>query len=131
MAAAPAIEEIGVGASLDSAVEGQARGFNIYEIVVTAVVFFIVLVWYNVALAIYNYFLGTPPSGSDIPKINLDDQDGGNIYYNDTSSTVLDTIGYAVFWTLLAAAIYVVVSYYIPGISGDPRRRPGHPSFNS
>ena len=40
----------------------QNSSFNLWLVILTAVFFFLILAWYNVFLAFYNYFIGHNPN---------------------------------------------------------------------
>ena len=65
--------------------------FNYYIIILTAILFFTVLAWFNFALAFYGTIISTDPDHKD---------------------ETISTLGFAVFWTLIAVAIYYTMDYY-------------------
>ena len=66
-------------------------GINIYIILLTAILFFTVLAWFNFALAFYGTVTSTDPDHKD---------------------ETLSTLGFAIMWTIIAAAIYYTMEYY-------------------
>lgn len=91
-------------------------------IIVTAVFFFIVLTWYNVFLALYNYIVNTPP-----PLTEANPRDS-NHYYEENKRTFLRTLGFAIAWTLLAVGIYIMISYFHL-LHANHNEVIGHPSL--
>lgn len=71
--------------------------FNVWVVIVTAVIFFIILSWYNALLSVYNYAIGYNPN-------EVCD-------YNDRNKqTMFATIGYAIIWTGLALSVYICLA---------------------
>jgi len=63
--------------------------FNLWLVIMTAIIFFAILAWYNFSLAVYRYMIGsTPESGIS----------NGN--------DILSSFGFAFMWTVI-----VVISY--------------------
>ena len=69
----------------------NVSGVNIYIILLTAVLFFAVLGWFNFVLAFYGTITTNDP--------DHDDQ-------------TLSTLGFAILWTVIAAAIYYAMQYF-------------------
>jgi hypothetical protein len=69
---------------------------NIWIVVITAILFFIILAWYNTLVAIYNYAIGNNPN-----QIKN---------YNEINKfTMIGSIGYASLWTIIAIGIYYLL----------------------
>lgn len=66
-------------------------GFNYYVVILTAVIFFTVLSWFNFVLAWYGTVTSDDPNHKD---------------------NTVNTLGFAVLWTLIAVSIYIVMNYY-------------------
>jgi heme/copper-type cytochrome/quinol oxidase subunit 2 len=81
-------------------------GVNIYIIILTAILFFAVLGWFNFALAFYGTMTTTDPDHHD---------------------ETLSTFGFAVLWSLITVAIYYAMLYY--GVLGgsDSSEKSDHP----
>jgi heme/copper-type cytochrome/quinol oxidase subunit 2 len=65
--------------------------FNYYLVIMTALVFFTVLAWFNFVLALYNTIINTDAEIKDNTLINL---------------------GFAVLWTFIVVYIYFVMDYF-------------------
>jgi hypothetical protein len=86
---------------LTSTLEPQQyhSSFNVWLVILIAIFFFLILSWYNVMLAIYNYLIGNNPNQvEDFDKIN--------------KFMIYATIGYAVLWTIIAIGIYYLFDYF-------------------
>lgn len=82
--------------------------FNIYIIIITALIFFTVLSWFNFVLAWYGTLITTDPEHKD---------------------QTLVTFGYAIIWTIITIIIYTVMNTndvlsYGPFDYGKPPLRP-------
>lgn len=73
--------------------ESTELGVNIWIIILTAIIFYGVLSWYNFFLALYSWFIGSNPN-------NIDNPDEENF------NTVILTLGFAIFWTVVAILAY-------------------------
>ena len=79
--------------------KGQIPSFNYYIIILTAILFFTVLAWFNFVLAFYGTIISTDPDHKD---------------------ETLTTLGFAVLWTIIAIAIYYTMNWYgVLGSNGD------------
>ena len=76
--------------------EAHGPDINIWIIIITAVIFYAVLSWYNFFLATYNYMVRNNSE-------NKDDPDPDNL------KTMGLTFGFAVFWTLIAIFLYMIL----------------------
>ena len=75
---------------------GKIPHFNYYIILLTAILFFTVLAWFNFALAFYGTIITTDPEHKD---------------------ETISTLGFAVLWTMIAITIYYCMDWY--GVLGD------------
>ena len=77
-------------------------GINIYIILLTAILFFSVLAWFNFALALYGTLTTTDSNHVD---------------------TTLQNLGFAIMWTIIVVAIYYMMVYLdaleLPGSSNE------------
>jgi len=79
--------------------KGQIPSFNYYIIIITAIIFFNVLAWFNFVLAFYGTIISTDPDHKD---------------------ETLTTLGFAILWTIIAIAIYYAMNCYgVLGSNGD------------
>ena len=62
--------------------------FNVWIVVLTALFFFAVLGWFNFAISSY-----------------------GTLFNNDHDDTTMNTLGFAIIWTLIAISIYFVMKW--------------------
>ena len=70
-------------------------GFNIYIVIITALIFFLILTFYNFVLAVYNYYTGYNPDG-------VKNVDARNF------RIVLQTLGFLLVWLAITAVIYAI-----------------------
>lgn len=79
--------------------KGQIPSFNYYIIILTAILFFTVLAWFNFVLAFYGTIISTD---------------------SDHKDETLTTLGFAVLWTIIAVAIYYTMNCHgVLGSNGD------------
>ena len=83
---------------------GNIPNFNYYIIILTAIIFFTVLAWFNFALAFYGTIISSE---------------------SDNKDETLTTLGFAVMWTIIAIAIYYAMDWY--GALGNDKSNDGHP----
>ena len=69
----------------------HTSNFNVFLVLMTALFFFTVLGWFNFAIAWYGTITSTDPNHQD---------------------QTWSSFGFALFWTFLAIAIYIVMNYY-------------------
>ena len=82
----------------DASSNNTIPDINVWIIIITAVIFYAVLSWYNFFLASYNYITGNNPD-----KIENLDQENLKI--------VGLTFGFAIFWTIVAIGLYTFLAY--------------------
>lgn len=74
--------------------------FNIWIVILTAILFFVVLSWYNFVLATYNYLIGNNPNNlKNFNQLNF--------------RNMIASLVFAIIWTLLSVVIYYIL---IPAI---------------
>lgn len=69
----------------------RENGINVFIVIMTAILFFTVLAWFNFALAFYGALTTTDPDHKD---------------------ETLTTLGFALMWTFIGISIYFVMDYY-------------------
>lgn len=79
-------------------------GFNVYIVLMTALVFFSILAWFNFVLAWYGTWISTDPDHVD---------------------QTLSTLGFALIWTGISILLYYVMKY--TGVLGLLTEEEGHP----
>lgn len=71
----------------------SSMNINVWIIVITAIIFYVILSWYNALLFTYYYATGYNPNKvKDINKTNR--------------IIMLTSIGYAIIWTVISVCVY-------------------------
>ena len=125
---------------------------NIYLVIMTAILFFLVLSFYNFLLALYAIFIH-PNTGTNLSclvqylnehnysrnkeentckqkcKKNICKKKGNNPYRENYSQIALASFGYFIIWAIIAfLAYYILNSYHLLGDSSDSLQQYGeHP----
>ncbi len=80
-------------------------GFNVWIVLLTAILFFTVLAWFNFALAFYGTLVNTPNNDTNI--CNGCHKCDRPRHVDQTMST----LGFAIVWTIVTIILYYAMEY--------------------